>query len=281
MTVSRSTWAAAAFDDLRRNRRRRDLRRRWTIVVLVLLVVGGGGALLIRARALPDLSFWTVRGIAIAGNRTVPEEEISRILELRQGDPWWKYDAELIHARVAAHPSVERIDLRYEWFHRLRVDVVEKEPVLATLPPSPGEVTADGWVLPPRPAAEAADLPILRTTDGSPPRAGERASGSAAQIARLAAALRESRPELYRDLSEIEVRKDEAYAYLRSCNAMIRFLPGAHESLWESVRLVLEDLERRGRDDAVLDLRFGGRIVVHLPEPVVIDSSAAPPGGRV
>lgn len=278
MTVPRPEWAAAAFDDFQRNRKRRDRRRRWTIAAVVLMVAGGATPILVHTHALPDLSFWSVRRIEIAGNRAVPEAEIARLLSLRSGDPWWKYDSDLVAARVAQHPSVERLDIRYAWFHRLSVEVTEKETVLAVLPPSPGEITGDGWVLPPRPAAEGVDLPILRSTEGPLPAAGSRTRGSAATIARLAASLRESRPDVYRDISEIEIHDGEAYAYLRSCRAMIRFLPGVHEALWQSVSLVLEDLARSGREDAVLDLRFGGRIVVHLPEPVASDSSAASKG---
>lgn len=275
MTVPRSQWASAVFDDYQRNRRRRDRRRFWVLATIALFVVAGGTALLVRVHAFPDLSFWNVRRVEISGNRTVPEGEIARLLGFRSGDPWWKYDRSSIAARVSQHPSVGRLDLHYAWFHRLSVEVTEKEPVLAVLPPSAGEITGDGWVLPPRPAAEAVDLPILRSSGSPLPGAGSRTRGHAASIARLVESLRESRPDVYRDLSEIEIQEDEAYAYLRSCRAMIRFLPGVHESLWQNVSLVLDDLGRRGRDDAVLDLRFGGRIVVHLPEPVASDSSAS------
>ena len=90
----------------------------------------------------------------------------------------------------------------------------------------------------------------------------------------MMARLRRERPGLWGDVSEIELTsKGEGYVYLRHTRSMIRFIPGTNEDLWSSVPGVLDDLQSRGCDDAVLDLRFERRIVVHLPEALVPDSA--------
>jgi hypothetical protein len=151
---------------------------------------------------------------------------------------------------------------------------------MAVLTPLEGDLTADGWFVRSRPTALAEDLPILRPVAGSIPAPGTRADQSSADVARLMDELRTTRPSLWKQISEVEMRKDCACAYLRSGNAIILFLPGVHEDFWNKVPVVLEDLRRQGREDPVVDLRFEKGILIHLPEAVLADTVATTPKGR-
>jgi hypothetical protein len=170
---------------------------------------------------------------------------------------------------------MQSLALHYGWFHRLRIEVVEREPALTVLGGPEGEITADGWFLPSEPAGEEPDLPILRPPPGTLSSIGAPVDRRTAKLARLVADLRTQKPAIWRDLSEIDLGQPEARAYLRSRRGVIVFTPGVHDELWSQLPTVLEDLERNHRNDVVLDLRFPGRIVVHLPEAIPADSVVA------
>ena len=269
MSDLQSFWAAEAWRRMVENRRRRDRTRRLLLlgsisvsIVLISAAIANGGRL---ARAAP----FVVHGIEVSNNRAVDAEAVASILGIRPGDPWWKLAPRSIGRRVAEHPRIARLEIRYLWFHRLGVDVSEREPVLAVLGPISGELTGDGWILRdrgPGRSRPAVDLPVLRCAPGGWEGAGDRAGPRAAAVARLVARIRDARPALWRDLSEIELREEGARAYLRSVRGVVLFDPGRHEELWEQVPTVLQDLDRLGCDDVVLDLRFSGRIVARFAE---------------
>jgi cell division septal protein FtsQ len=104
-----------------------------------LLLAAGAGALgalafgIAQRDLLDHATPFTVREIIIAGNRLVEGSEVLDLLGVRAGEPWWDYSASEIQARVREHPRVSALHVRYEWFHRLHVEVVEREPSLTVL----------------------------------------------------------------------------------------------------------------------------------------------------
>lgn len=254
----------------RRNRRRR----------LALFAVGGCLGLLIflgvasrkRVASLPIL---TIHEIEVSGNRTIPASGILDVLGLQMQDPWWKYHPDEILARAATHPRIRNLTLHYAWFHRLRVEVVEREPILVVIGGPDGEITTDGWFLPREHPGEEPDLPILRPAPGTLPSVGAPVDRHTANVARLVADLRDRQSPVWRELSEIDLAGADAHAYLRSLRGVIVFTPEAHNELWTRVPYVLDDLTRNHRCDAVVDLRYPDRILVHLPDAVPVDSAAA------
>lgn len=275
LTDRESQWASATWQGLVKSRRKRDRKRGAALVCLGLLVATVGMLAYAGRSHLSALPVVSVRAIEVTGNRNISEAQVFDLLDLRAGDPWWKVKPEAIRARASAHPQIAGVDVRYHWFNRLQVTVSEREPVLLVMGTNEGELTRDGWFLPAREASVDDDLPILRPTPGSLPMHGSRVRGEAAALARLVGGLRERKPDLWRELSEFEMTDGQAYAYLRTRTAVVRFIPGVHDELWAKIPAVLSDLERRERGDAVLDLRFQDRIVVHLPDAVVPDTVAA------
>lgn len=256
-------------------------RRRWLGVTLLVLVVSGGVALgLVSRERIVRSPLFTIQEIDLTGNKSVSDSEIFDILALRAGDPWWRVSRPAIETRRSLEPWIKDIRLSYAWYHTLRVEVIERQPSMAVLTPLAGDLTADGWFVRSRPAALADDLPILRPAVGATPAPGTRADRQSADVARLMDDLRSSKPDLWKEISEVEMREDCACAYLRSGNAVVLFLPGVHEDFWKKVPVILEDLRRQGREAPVVDLRFQKGILVHLPEAVLEDSVALATKGR-
>jgi hypothetical protein len=273
-------WAESEWRRLVESRPKRNLRRRLFLSFLASLVVC---AAVLGIRERHHIARWApvaIRTVEISGNRAVATSEVLDILGVRVGDPWWKFSSRAVHQRLRLHPQIRSLVLRYQWFHRLCVELVEREPVLAILDSVGGEVTTDGWFLPWNGFGEEDDLVILRPAPGTLPTPGSPVDRQTAAVARLVESLRASDSPLWRDLSEIELTGGEARAYLRSQPGVILFRPGVHDELWGSVPTVLADLRKRETLDLVLDLRFEGRIVVRLPEAVAGDTLLAS-GSRV
>jgi hypothetical protein len=278
LTDQQSQWANATWQGLVESRRKRDRRRGVALGFLGLLILGLLAVLFVQRKAISALPVFTIRVIEVTGNRAITEAEVYDLLDLRAGDPWWSLKPDAVRARAAGHPQIAGIEMRYSWFHRLHVAIAEREPVLAVMGALDGEVTRDGWFLPAREGNIENDLPILRPAPGSMPVPGSPVGRETAALARLVGELHDKRPDLWRDLSEFELSAGQAYAYLRTRTAVIRFIPGMHDELWARVPTVLGDLDRRKRTDVVLDLRFDDRIVVHLPESAVPDTLEAKNG---
>jgi cell division septal protein FtsQ len=270
-----SQWANATWQGLVESRRKRNRRRGLALGFLGLAIAGLLALVFVQRNAISALPLFSIRVIEVTGNRTITEAEVYDLLDLRAGDPWWNLKPDAVRARVAASPQIAGIEFNYGWFHRLHVGIVEREPVLYVMGAFDGELTRDGWFLPAREGNTDNDLPIFRPAAGSMPMPGSQVGVETAALARLVGDLREKRPDLWRDLSEFELSGGQAYAYLRTRTAVIRFIPGMHDDLWNRIPTVLGDLDRRKRTDVVLDLRFDDRIVVHLPESAVPDTLAA------
>lgn len=278
MSDLKSRWAQDAWMRLLESRRRRNRRRRASVAALGMLAAALLVLAFLEREAIGQATPLTVREIVLMGNRSVEGAEVLDLVGIRAGDPWWRYSPSDIRKRVELHPRVGRLKIRYAWFHRLHVEVEERIPSLCVLGGLQGDVTTDGWFLPPEPVGENNDRPVLRPAPGALPTYGRRVDARTCAVARLFGQLEEARPELWRELSEVELTAREARAYLRSSRSVILFEPGRNDELWLHVAEVLADLSQRGRADAVLDLTFPGRIVVRHPDSAVPDTLGGAPG---
>lgn len=272
MSDLQKLMAENAWRRLVESRRQRNRLRRISFIVLSSLAVALLFFCFLSRESLSRLSPLTVREIVVSSNRAICESELLELLDIHVGDPWWSYNPREIHERASLNPRIDGLAMRYAWFHQLHVTVTEREPTLAVLGETEGELTSDGWFLPRRRIGEEIDLPVYRAVPGALPAHGHRVDPQTTAIARLVGSLSGESPGLWRDLSEIEMACDHARAYLRSRSGVIMFTPGMHEELWQRVPEVLDHLRLRERDDVVLDLRFRGRIVVRLPEADVSDT---------
>jgi cell division septal protein FtsQ len=281
VTELHSQWAETTWEQLVKSRGRRNRKRGAALAIMFVSLAGLVLLGFMLRGQLASTSAVVIHEIEISGNRSVSSAEILDILAVRAQDPWWTCRPEEIRRRANLHPRLASLTLHYGWFHRLQVKVVEREPALAVLSIPSGEITRDGWFLPPQAAGDESDLPILRPAPGTLPSPGGRVDRRMADVARLIGDLRTRRPAIWRDLSEIDLASDsDARAYLRSRRGVILFTPGVHEDLWGRLPAVLDDLERHNRTDIVLDLRFPDRIVVHLPEAVTPDTVSAAGAAR-
>jgi cell division septal protein FtsQ len=276
MSDLQTMMAASAWREIVERRRRRNRARKITLALLGLVALG---VLVVVALHGDRIAGWeplTIRAIDFTDNRNVDRSELLDLLGVSPGDPWWEYDPGAVRRRVEEHPRVADLRIRYAWYHNLRIEVTEREPVLLVLDDPQRELTRDGWCLPLRSSASRLDLPVLHLPSGTSLERGRPVGLREAAVARLVGSLRHERPDLWKQISEVQLVDDHARVYLRANHGMIVFSPGLHEDLWRQVPAVLENLQSRGRGDVVLDLRFTGKIVVHLPEASGADTLDSP-----
>jgi hypothetical protein len=141
----------------------------------------------------------------------------------------------------------------------LVLKVSERVPVALWVGPSgePRAVSEDGsaWEL----EGGLPDLPVL-----GPVEAGTEAGEVLAWLGRL----RRERPALWASVSQVVPSGAGGWeVVLEPPGHRLLLLPAAVSEIpWGAIYGILEDLDRRGLKDAVLDLRFDGQVVVRLPE---------------
>lgn len=245
------------------------------IVLLVLLAAAAGGlALHARLTASP---LWTVRRVEVEGNRSLGMVELLRRLQFGPGTPWWRVSPAALRRLRAEEPRLAEVTVSWRWPRDLVVRVRERESFLRVWGDPPLEVARDGILLDTREDLDPADLPLLTGTlppDRAPRQRLEFADAGDAWKEFLS--LAEDEPAFWRDVSEIHyVGGRDFQLFLRRGRRVILWEAGINGDLKKTIPTLLAELERRGQEDAVLDLRFRDQVVLRLPAAAVEDSAAA------
>ncbi|GHD15293.1 hypothetical protein GCM10007147_02380 [Nocardiopsis kunsanensis] len=112
----------------------------WKLAFVALLVVG---LVCVVAWLLLESRLLVVREVAVEGLERVPEQEVVQAVDVGTGTPLLRVDLEAAENRVAELDLVEEVDVARGWPATLRVEVVERRPVLA-VPAGEGYRLIDG-----------------------------------------------------------------------------------------------------------------------------------------
>lgn len=157
---------------------RRDVR-------ILLLTALSGGAFSAAQRIpglLEKMDVFQISDIEVRGLRYMDREDLIRTMAVAPGSSVWT-DTEVWGDRLAMHPMVKNVLIERRIPDRLRISVVERQPVALAPTPTLEPLDIDGFRLPLDPAEHRLDLPVL-ATDATP------ASGATmfpAKVRRLAA----------------------------------------------------------------------------------------------
>jgi hypothetical protein len=269
------TAGIALSRDLRfAGRRRRSV---WSApVVLVLLLGCVAGAVWLHAR-LSGAPLWAVRSIVVQGNRSIEMRELLDRLRLRPGMPWWRVQSRAAALR-AAEPRLADVEVHWRWPRDLVVRVRERQGFLRLVSDPPLEVASDGVIYRWDEDLDPLDEPLL--TGALPANLGSRrklrleeAGGVWAEFLDLA---REA-PGLWKEVSEIHYAGGRDFQiFLRGGHRVLLWEMGINHKLKQTLPDVLKDLDQRGLEDVVVDLRFADQVVLRLPEAAPPDSGATP-----
>lgn len=211
-------------------------------------------------RLLPGFE---VRRVEITGTKLLAPQEVLAASGITAGESVWEAAA-VWEAALESHPVIQSAEVSRRLPGTLRLRIAEKIPVAYVMEEVLAPVTAAGERLPFRPAAEAPDLPIVRSEVGDevPLRLLEEAQ-------RLA--LIDS--DLLAEVSEIvATEEDGRVLLLRHREAEIVVPAGVTLDRLMELRAVLSDL--KGRLERVdggvphIDLRFADQVIVRLPSSV-------------
>jgi hypothetical protein len=240
-------------------------------VFLLLFVGGAAGAVWLHAH-LSGTPLWAVRSVTVTGNRSLQVGELLERLDLRPGMPWWRVRSRA-GALEAAEPRLASVEVSWRWPRDLVVQVRERQAFLRLLTEPPCELAADGMLYARDDDLDPLDLPLL--TGALPASLGPRqrlrledAETGFAEFLNLA----RSAPDAWKCVSEVHYAGGRDFqVYLRGGRRVILWETGINDKLKRSLPEVLRELDRRGLEDVVVDLRFRDQVV--LRQPAAADSA--------
>jgi len=268
-----------ALSEMRSSRDRGPRAGSIALWVGILGLIGAG--LFLHGR-LARCPLWTVRSVEVEGNRSLATGDLLDQLRLHPGMPWWRFTLRPAHRLLAREPRIAQLSVHWRWPRDLVVRVRERESFLRVLADPPLEVATDGMLIETREELDPADLPLL--TGALPPGL---APCHTLELAEAGAAWREfvqiaqTTPELWKNVSQIQYSGGRDFQlFLRGGRRVILWETGINTALKSSLPEILADLEKRGEEDVVVDLRFRDQVVLRLPGGAAEDSASAPPAGR-
>lgn len=221
-------------------------RRVALIVAAAAICVGafhGGRTLALRQ------GWIELREIVVSGNRVVAVSEVVALAEVYHGESLASLDLALVRSRLAGHPWIERVSVSRSLPHGLRIEVRERQPVLAL--PDGRWVGSDGRIMDPR---GERDLPILAgTTDGGI-RVASEAMGTVEATARM---VREA-PGLARRIRETRLEDDGSMTVrLEGFAPLVRIRPADWKRGLARAGALEKELMTEAERIAEIDLRHG------------------------
>lgn len=222
-------------------------------------------AVLIAIAAFPQSALFTVERIEVTGASTVTPQSVIAVAGLREGQRLFAVDAEAVLRRLRADPRIKAARVRVYPPRTVRLDVVERRPLLALALGEGGFVlVGDDLVaisLVPNTAGVPEIVDRIRAVPWARPGAPV-----ASEAARLALAVLPVLAEQFAgDLQRLVVSPGPDLTLVLRSGLQIRAggLAGLPDRLAQVPRIV-EALQARGIQAAALDLRYAGSVAVTL-----------------
>jgi len=207
-------------------------------------------------RALRSLAFFRVRKVEIEGARYLSPSDLIARLKVDSSASVFD-DVEPLERRLSDDPQVAKVEVVRKLPGTLVVRVTENLPI--ALVPGPGgalrAVDGAGRVLPIDPSRVSVDVPVVEQRDTA--------------VLRVLAAVRDSAPALYARISDARRGAGKGELTLTLSGASGAVLPVRAMTSVTVRRLaeiypVEEDLARRQRRAAELDLRYRDQVIARL-----------------
>jgi cell division protein FtsQ len=243
---------------------------RVSVLLLAILALAHvpWGALRARAAIVSD--------VRVTGTRYLDPARVIEIAAIRQGDDLFRIDRARARQALLLQPRIHEATVSRRPLRGVQIAVVEREPVLVVPRGVPWEIDSAGVLLDPLQRGVTADVPLLigselddRLRPGTHVRSPEVVRGLA-----WARSLARRELQLSGQVSEIDVSDPlrTALTLLSGTRVVAPPWPPSLERL-SALRVVLNDLERKGTPAEEVDVRFDRQVIVR---PAVLP--AAGPG---
>lgn len=242
--------------------------------VLALLLAVLLALLLLRGwQAVERSGIFQLRQINVQGCRTLREEELLALAELRPGGPLFDINLPAAEERVRSHPWIDTVSIRRSWPDTLHVLVQERRPLaLVNLEQGLGlhYIDQNGLIFAPAKPGQDLDFPVL--TGISPQPGASLAEGPAAEAVQLLQLAAQGNPILpLQALSELHLSRDgEIIAYLAERPFPIHVGCGKIKARYYQLVRLLERLYRKEKIEDIREIRMDyqpGRILVAKLKP--------------
>lgn len=229
-------------------------------LLAVLLVVTG----LRGYQALENSGAFQVRQITVQGCRTVREEQVLALADIRQGMPLLGFNLPETEQRIRSHPWIDQVSIRRSWPDSLHIQVQERRPLALVNREGSGSqslyyVDQSGKIFAPVESGQDIDFPVITGMDlPEEPRGfnlSEGAAADAVQFLRLAA---QGNPILpMQALSEIQISRDKGIiVYLAERPFPIYIGYGKIKTRYYQLVRLLERLYRKEKIEYIREIRM-------------------------
>lgn len=235
--------------------------QKWSLPLLTMLLLG---ATILFSLSQVWRSGLIVRNITVEGNQSLTEGQILKLAEItlpvRQSD----LDLMVVASRIEGHAFVERAILSRDFPSKVRILIVERQPVAMLTGGEPVFVDKDLRVLPGIQSKEIFDLPVITGWRGNATVGAVVESEPlrrAVDVVELAQRVDEN---LYHLISEVKLLKNGDFI-LYTSDFGVPVLFGRGDEAWKLVYLQEFWNQVVGREGAAnllsVDLRFEGQVV--------------------
>jgi hypothetical protein len=237
------------------------------LLVVALLAHVPWGTLRTRAAIVTD--------VRVEGTRYLDPARVVEISGIRKGDDLFRVDRDRARQALLLQPRIREARVTRRPLRGIQIAVVEREPVLVVPHDVPWEIDSSGVLLDPLQRGVTADVPLLIGSDLENLRAGSHVRSPAVERGLAwARSLARRELQLSGQVSEIDV-SDPLRTGLTLLSGTRVVAPPWPPSLQRlsALRVVLNDLERKGTPAEEVDVRFDRQVIVR---PAVLP--AAGPG---
>lgn len=210
-----------------------------------------------------------VTEVRVEGTHYLDAARVLRVSGLAKGQDWFRLDLERARQALLLDPRIASADVARQLPCRVRLRIVEREPVMLVSHGVPWEIDTAGVLLPPLEPGVVADVPFLVGPQFAGLPAG--AQVHRAEVRRGLAwvrALSERELQLAGQVSEVDVSDSSltGLTLLDGTRILASGWPPGTRRL-SSLRVVLSDLKARGTTAKEVDLRFENQVIVRPVTP--------------
>lgn len=215
------------------------------------------------AVSVAESSAFSVRRVEVRGTETLSEEHVRSSSGVRTGQPLVAVDPQAVRRRLLSVPQIAQAWVDVVWPDRVVLRVTERRPVAAlrvgkAYVPVDSEGVVLGWWQDPGglPVLSGPRLPWIRPGETVPYE----------PVRALLVELAELPPAVRRGIRSVAVERSGDYAVRTSSGPVVRVTPGEVRRGLALAEEVTAALRARGVEPALVDMRFGERVVVQ-PAP--------------
>lgn len=268
-------------DNVKRNKRHlpkeKEPRRIWAtilngiiaLIISVIAILGGIQLFLF----LFYSSYFNLSRVEVSSMKQVNKEEILALVDIKPNSNLLTLRTGTIISKVSAHPWVEKVRIRKQLPNRVRVEVIERQPIAVVCGKDNFGIDAEGYLLPDIRMEEVRTLPLITVADNALTSNPDRLTTPAMANALFAIQyIRDNNPSFMKEISELNiVSPDNLVIYTLHEGTEIRLGKDNLEERLMKLQQVWEIVKQQQLVEEYIDLRFDKQGIVTKPKQRVTE----------